>query len=225
MSLSERLATGLSWRWRSVREKLPQSWLRIVPHNLLYDEEYFDSREASATFDAGIIADSLIAEFSPTSCLDVGCGNGALLAALSARGVRSVEGLEYSDAAIERCRRRGVTVQKFNLKRGLAVEAREPVDLVTSFEVAEHLPAGAADRLVRLLTASGAPLVMSAAHPGQGGRGHLNEQPREYWIAKVESRGLVYDRALSAAFAASWENGGASSWYWQNVIAFRRRSG
>jgi SAM-dependent methyltransferase len=35
-------------------------------------------------------------------------------------------------------------------------------------------------------------IAMTYAYPGQGGHHHVNEQPREYWIAKLEDNGFEY---------------------------------
>jgi hypothetical protein len=50
-----------------------------------------------------------------------------------------------------------------------------------SLECAEHLPAHRAAPLVEWLTKSAPIVVFSAAIPGQGGKGHINEQPPDYW--------------------------------------------
>lgn len=40
-----------------------------------------------------------------------------------------------------------------------------------------------------------APLVLfTAAHSGQGGQGHINEQSRAYWIDRFEKHGMTYLR-------------------------------
>jgi hypothetical protein len=54
-------------------------------------------------------------------------------------------------------------------------------DLVQSLEVAEHLPVHSAQDFIRCLCAHGDVVLFSAAQPGQGGEGHINERKPSYW--------------------------------------------
>jgi hypothetical protein len=70
-----------------------------------------------------------------------------------------------------------------------------------SYEVAEHIHPRYARHLVATLTR--APLVIiSAAQPGQGGEGHLNEQPLSYWRSLFEERGFMLDEPATAELHA-----------------------
>jgi len=60
-------------------------------------------------------------------------------------------------------------------------------ELVISFEVAEHIPPQFHPQLIRSLAeASSKYLIFSAARPGQGGTGHVNESMHraEWWIER-----------------------------------------
>jgi hypothetical protein len=76
-------------------------------------------------------------------------------------------------------------------------DIREPFDigrtfdLVLCIEVAEHLPARRADSFVADLCRLGPVVVFSAAVPGQGGYGHVNEQWPAYWFTPFESAGYA----------------------------------
>jgi 2-polyprenyl-3-methyl-5-hydroxy-6-metoxy-1,4-benzoquinol methylase len=61
------------------------------------------------------------------------------------------------------------------------LDLEKEFDLVVSLEVAEHLPASAADQFVNTLVKHGKKILFSAAIPGQGGQDHLNEQWPDYW--------------------------------------------
>lgn len=54
-------------------------------------------------------------------------------------------------------------------------------DLAMCMEVLEHIPEKYADKAVQLLTTLSEKILFSAAIPGQGGRGHLNEKWQTYW--------------------------------------------
>jgi hypothetical protein len=67
-------------------------------------------------------------------------------------------------------------------------------DLVQSLEVAEHLPVGNAEEFVGCLCAHGDVVQFSAAQPGQGGVGHLNERCPSYWAGLFSAQAdVAYD--------------------------------
>ena len=66
----------------------------------IYNRDYYRYVDEKARESAPAIAGMILEEFAPASAVDVGCGTGAMLAELRARGLRVV-GLEYSRHAIE----------------------------------------------------------------------------------------------------------------------------
>ena len=97
------------------------------------------------------------------------------------------------------------------------------VDLAICLEVAEHVPSWHVEKLLTIVSAPRR-LVFSAAHPNQGGRFHVNEQPPEYWMNRLAAHGAVpapADEALRRDIAAlnlPW-------WYARNVHLFERPAG
>jgi cyclopropane fatty-acyl-phospholipid synthase-like methyltransferase len=177
----------------------------VLGHDAIYNAEYYAKDvEGAAVESAAPISNSIISYFTPESVIDVGCGTGALLSAFRQRGVL-VMGLEYSKAGLEYCRKRGLTVTKFNIERDdiSTVLSGKKYDVCISLEVAEHLPKGAANRYVALLSSLAPIVLISAAHPGQGGADHVNEQPKSYWIQKFANRGHVYDEAATKELVVS----------------------
>jgi SAM-dependent methyltransferase len=197
------------------------AWIkgRYASHDDLYDAPYFTALDRHARRSAPAMAESIVGDFSPARVLDVGCGTGVLLAELRARGVL-VDGLEYSQAAVDYCERRGLTVRRVNLEQTVPLDMGGGYDLVVSMEVAEHLPANVADRFVSLLCRSERVVVFTAAVPGQGGRDHVNEQPHAYWIAKFAQHGFRHDVERSARWRAQWTARGVTWYYTQNVMIF-----
>ena len=195
---------------------------RVLPRSWIYDKDFFrDSVEEPATRSAATIAASITQVFAPRSAVDVGCGTGALLEALRESGCQ-VHGLEYADAALEYCRQRHLDVVKFDLKRDVYRSDRS-FDVAVSLEVAEHLPEKSAGRYLDLLSAVSPVVIFTAARPGQGGAGHLNEQPAEYWIARFRERGFEHLAEPSALWRESWRvSGRVESWYYENLMIFRR---
>jgi len=207
--------------WPLVR-RLQDSLLPLLPHNFIYDQEYFLSRvDPPAAKAAPVMAGSILAEFKPKHVVEVGCGTGALLSVLKTHGC-SVRGLEYADAAIAICHERGLDVKKFDIESDASGETKT-FDVAISMEVAEHLPERVADRYVALLAGLSDVQVFTAAHPGQGGRDHVNEQPAAYWIEKFRRHGLSLDEPMTERWRATWVASGlVQNWYTDNLMVFRR---
>ena len=83
----------------------------------------------------------LIAELVPhgSRVLDLGCGNGELLAYLQARRGCTGYGIEIADANVLECARRGVDVIQLNLEDGLAIFEDRSFDVVLQLETLQHL--------------------------------------------------------------------------------------
>jgi SAM-dependent methyltransferase len=71
--------------------------------------------------------------------LDVGCGDGAFLAYAQRQGLE-VQGIELNQVAAERARREGYTVHSRLLQELTPALTGGPFDLITLFQVLEHVP-------------------------------------------------------------------------------------
>jgi SAM-dependent methyltransferase len=192
----------------------------VANHDELYDKYYYERVvEPEIIRSAPIIAESLVRDFNPQSVIDIGCGTGTLLLELKKRGVNTL-GLEYSQAGLENCRVKGLSVQHFNIESGKAIA--EKADLAISTEVAEHLPAKCADKYVDILTSISNTVIVTAATPGQGGLDHVNEQPNEYWIGKFSQRDFQYQKEFTMQLRKEWQEKNTTDWYYSNVMVFKR---
>jgi methionine biosynthesis protein MetW len=83
----------------------------------------------------------LIAELVPTGSrvLDLGCGNGELLAYLRDQRQCSGYGIEIADANVLACAQRGVNVIQLNLEEGLALFDDQSFDVVLQLDTLQHL--------------------------------------------------------------------------------------
>ena len=83
----------------------------------------------------------LIAELVPpgSRVLDLGCGDGALLAHLQATRQCSGYGVEIDDAKVHACIRRGVNVLQLNLEDGLSMFGDDAFDVVLQIDTLQHL--------------------------------------------------------------------------------------
>jgi len=83
----------------------------------------------------------LIASLVPkgSRVLDLGCGNGALLAHLRDTRQCSGYGIEIDDANVLACTQRGVNVIQLNLEDGLAIFEDQSFDVVLQLDTMQHL--------------------------------------------------------------------------------------
>lgn len=193
--------------------------LARVRNTLLYNGRYFGMIDDAACRSAVGMAKSCYEAFRPRCVIDYGCGTGAFLAAMKSHGC-FVAGTEVSPPARRLCDSKMIPTIPLNLTAPPWDPPFGPADLATSFEVAEHLPETAAEKLVQLLVRSAPIVVFSAATPGQGGQGHINEQPFDYWIRRFDSAGLPYSDSMTSRFRSEWCTGGVEWWYAKNVLIF-----
>lgn len=131
------------------------------------------------------VLESVLERFKPGSVVDVGCGTGGSLSFFVGKGLDAV-GVEGSTLAISK-NPHADRIRQHDLEIPLDLGRR--FDLAWSFEVAEHLRPEKAGTFLDTLTRHSDLVVMSAAPKGQGGDGHFNEQPPEYWIGLMGDRG------------------------------------
>ncbi|MEZ7828376.1 MAG: methionine biosynthesis protein MetW [Brachymonas denitrificans] len=89
----------------------------------------------------GQVAIEAIAQLVPQGAhvLDLGCGDGALLAWLQQHRGCTGYGVEINDANLLACARRGVDVLQLNLDEGLSIFADNSFDVVLQIDTLQHL--------------------------------------------------------------------------------------
>lgn len=156
---------------------------------------------------------------APRSVVDVGCGLGTWAAVFLEHGceVLGLDGPHVPPDLLDLPRDRFREVDLEGV-----VEPPGRFDLAICLEVGEHLTADAAPRLVELLTAASDTILFSAAVPGQGGDGHLNERWPTWWEALFRDRGFAFEDEVRWAF---WDDEDVDWWYRQNMFLVRRGAG
>jgi SAM-dependent methyltransferase len=156
----------------------------------------------------------LAGEYRLPRCLDVGCGEGWWAYWAKKSGLSEYAIGMDNDGFDSPCRADLDEWNKFDLASPEYTFRGKQFDLTICLEVAEHLPEHLADTLVRFLCDSSQELILfSAAIPGQGGMGHINEQWPSYWIHKFNDLGWS---SVHLGFDF-WENQSVEPWYKQNM--------
>jgi SAM-dependent methyltransferase len=180
-----------------------------------YTETFFQGMAEQSGSSAAVVAPLLCEMFEPSSVVDVGCGTGAWLAEFLAHGVDEIHGIDGPWVDPAQLSIDPACFEAADLSAPPKLGRR--FDLVTSLEVAEHLPEQAAGPFVEYLTSLGDIVAFSAAIPFQGGNNHLNEQWPGYWSDLFAERGYL---AFDVVRPRIWLNANVEFWYRQNLIVY-----
>ena len=184
----------------------------------IYGWNFYEANQYGSFISAIEVFKYFIPKYNPSSIVDFGCGTGTWLAAAKQINrdidVVGVDG-DYVD------RNMLMINKKEFLPRDLTreLDLKRKFDLAMSLEVAEHLDEKYADVFVDTLCRHSDIILFSAAHLGQGGDGHINEQPIEYWINKFEKRDYVWND-IREIFK---NNDDIEPWYKDNISLFIKR--
>ena len=107
----------------------------------------------------------------------------------------------------------------------------EQTEIVTSFEVAEHIPKKSANAFIELLTSHNPKVIFFGAATANQDLGrnpsHVNENTFAYWIGKFDNNGYIVDWAKTAKLKHSLvsdqdfkNNMKHAWWYPKNMLVF-----
>lgn len=141
----------------------------------------------------------VVRRFDINSVVDIGCGHGIAAANFEQLGcsVLGVDGIKDSDIAIDNFK-----LNDYAVKSALTAEQ---FDLCWSCEFVEHVDEQYAGNFLADF-AHAKYIVMTHATPGQADNDrangfdshhHVNEQPAEYWIDKIQALGYEYNPVIT----------------------------
>lgn len=207
-------ADSLMWNFlfELKREKIENT----IGSSPLYDSAFYLNNRYGSIVSAQHILGTLFKELPHQSVIDFGCGTGTWLWVAKALGAEEIFGIDgdYVPRALLL-----IPEENFmpaDLENKIVLDRR--YDLAMSLEVGEHLSESAADTYIDTLCDSADTILFSAAHPGQGGDCHINEQPREYWIEKFMARGFKLHEVRNR-FQNDMK---ILPWYRENLMLFER---
>jgi hypothetical protein len=186
----------------------------------VYNSKFFANIDEGSYSSAKKILKLVQSYVQPTSVIDVGCGAGSWLRAamevfsLRPENVTGIDGKYTKDRHVNS----PFNLLFFNLTRPLRIAKQ--FDLAICVEVAEHLSIERAVGFVSDLCNLSDVIIFSAAIPGQGGTGHINEQWPEYWRKLfLDQSYLMFDPIREAI----WCMNEVAPWYAQNSFIFVSR--
>ena len=188
-----------------------------------YNKTFYSGQMAGSMLSAEHIIPQVIDMLSPIqvkSVVDFGCGVGGWLSYfLRLNPSGSVFGLDTGKPDKKQLQISEKDYKRVDLSK--AVNLNRKFDLCMSLEVAEHIPSECAENFVDNLCRHADIILFSAAIPGQGGIGHINEQLLSYWVEKFRKRSyILYDIVRPCI----WEDRDIEVHYKQNVVLFIKDS-
>lgn len=181
------------------------------------DTNYFQQIIEEETTQAERLAEILVELYHPKTVADYGCATGLYLEPFAALGI-DVNGYDNSDAAIALTKLPG-HVHKADLTKKLSTDA---TDLSICLEVLEHIEPADAIKCAKTIASKSNTLVFSAAHPGQGGEGHINCRAKEYWEGVFNSNGLWLDHDATEKVISHMTSGYHMGWLPMNLMVFKK---
>ena len=186
----------------------------------MYDDAFYQTVRDGARRSANAVVDTILMRAlipRPKSVIDVGCGEGWWAAAFGRHGCMTLAVDNHPKPPAGSPLAESSWAQH-NLNEPLPADLGHH-DLAVCLEVGEHLPASCADQLVDGLSGVSDQILWSAAIPGQGGHGHINEAWPSYWLRKFEAHGFSVSGAIRWII---WDHPEVENWYRQNLFFLTR---
>jgi SAM-dependent methyltransferase len=182
--------------------------------------EDFKNRE-SFRGDYSIVAKALVTILEFDSVLDIGCGNGFLLAPLD-RLQKKVMGIEVAEEALallpEPLRR------KVQVADATKAGSLGSFDLVACVEVVEHILPTKTERLLDAIANNSAKWIyFTAASPYQPGHGHINMRPQFFYLDAFRKRGFRLEYDKTTALTTCLEVLPTAKWLYYNSLIFKKK--
>lgn len=185
----------------------------------LYNDEFFEWHHIHARQYSIESIKPVIEYYEIKSVIDFGCGIGSYLEGAYQLGLTDLRGFDIGGKYAEK-----YTPETIKPFIGYT-DITNPIsckkyDLVISTEVAEHIePTGSKIFVDNLVSAAEGMIIITAAPPGQLGCGHINCQPKEYWIGLFKDKGLTHSIEDEENIKQMWSN--TPQYIQDNLMVFK----
>jgi len=190
----------------------------------VYPESFYSNRRRMNKWEF-LFGVGLVEILEIKSLVDFGCGLGVFLAgALSTGKIDKLIGYEY---CYDNAKKYLSETIKSYIHYGNVMEKIDcgTFDCSLSIEVAEHILTEKSDMFVTNISeSSNKYIVLTAAPPGQGGTGHINEQLKQFWIDKIENVGFKLDETTQSLLIkyAKEKRIGLPKYIKRNLMVFKK---
>ena len=153
--------------------------------------------------------------FKPKEVVDIGCGSGLYVNSLRDQKIKAV-GYDINPI---------VEGKKYLNKKSI-FDINHKSELIICLEVAEHIETKHNDEIVESLYNNlkpGGTLIFTAAFPGQQGIGHINCQPKEYWLEKFTNIGLIRNTKAEDNWEKTMSKERHMGWFRINKLIFTKQ--
>lgn len=188
-----------------------------------YDHAFFiDNQDEQFRF-GGFIIPKLNDLLKPKTVVDIGCAGGGQIELWRNLEVdaRGVEGSPNIDEIIS------TVAKEFILSHDLRDKLESPiidnVDLIQSYEVAEHIEHKFSEVFVENITIhKPKKIIITAAPIGQAGTHHVNCQNKDYWVERFEKNGYNIDNETEEIVRSWGDPPNCAPWFLPNLMVYKR---
>jgi cyclopropane fatty-acyl-phospholipid synthase-like methyltransferase len=191
----------------------------------IYNDEFFEWHLKHAREYSIRTMDWYIHTYKPISVIDFGCGIGSYLESAFNAGVKKIQGFDIGGDYAKKYTPK--EIQPFIQYEDCTIEMilKDKFDCVISFETAEHIEPNGSEQFVKNIcnaVSDNGLILFTAAPIGQEGCGHINCQPKEYWIDLFLKNGVVVDMYKTIFIPVKWEMLEAPKYICDNLIVFKK---
>jgi 2-polyprenyl-3-methyl-5-hydroxy-6-metoxy-1,4-benzoquinol methylase len=188
-----------------------------------YDERYFKWHKDHTRDYAIRTMDWYIDTYKPKSIIDYGCGIGAYLESGLNNNINKLKGFDIGGDYVKKYTESRVQpfIEYLDCTKPLETEK---YDCSISLETGEHIETQYSEQFIKNITKSteeNGVILYSAAQPGQPGTGHINCQPKEFWVKIFNSFNFFVDEDLTKHISSNWSSFGAPYYIVNNLIVLR----
>jgi len=189
-----------------------------------YDSKYYRWHLEKCRLWETYVSTEIIQRYGITSMIDFGCGIGSILEGALDCGLTHIARLEINLEAAKDYMPYRVVPYIFSK------DITDPInmgkfDCSWSFEAAEHIKPEGTEQFITNLTNADRFIVLTAAPPGQPGRGHINCRSKDFWIDNISEKGFKHLQKDVDKTLATWNSWRTKipDYIKNNLMIFKRK--